>query len=148
MFTKVKVVPIKKQKKRRVNVKPSFEHKEARIRRKKMLKEKKKKDRVIKNGDIDIILDSISTSRSTAYVLLNWLKKHNKTISWNADRELLLYNQRIPGTDASELIASILRKKSSSEIPGYEMFMNTLVDLNIPKNLIINSNLRRRLEKN
>lgn len=71
-------------------------------------------------------------------LLLDTLKQNKEKISWENDGTVIINKEIIPGSNIVHLVSDALRPLKNSEPIGWQRFVTTLKDINLPINLIGN----------
>ena len=84
------------------------------------------------------IIDSVpKTMRNKAARLVRRIKS-GQLIRWNERGELIYKGQVYPGTNVSDLINDVLRKRKTFQPQGWNVFAEALHDINVPMDLVGN----------
>lgn len=78
--------------------------------------------------------------------LLAILKQNAKVFKWNELGEIVIRDQTLTHSNIVDLV-NMLFNNSSKKLPGQELFLTTLKELNIPQNYIRNRNLQEPKKK-
>lgn len=82
--------------------------------------------------------------RPRAERLLAFIKQKSGEIDWDdVSDNLVLNNKRVPGTNMNSLIGHLVKHTDKNEPPkGFDLFLNTLLRLGVPHNVIGNKKYR------
>ena len=85
--------------------------------------------------------------KSRAELLLQKFKQQGDVINWNNRGELVYRGKEVKGSNMVDLVNDIIRNRKTSTPQGWGYFARGLADMNIPNELIQNSNRRRVIQQ-
>ena len=133
---------VKKQNKHRGGVTPRISPKtriltELREQRNRKIRELIQKTPTFKPKQV--IMDNTTVNKSKIERIVDWLLKNQAVITWNRNRELILYGTVIPNTDMVEIFRNLLKpKEKPSTISGAVAVYAALREVGIPVDLLKN----------
>ena len=86
-----------------------------------------------------LILDSVPSTMKRKTQLLLSILKDNPNMTWDDDGTLKLYGKAIQGSNIIDLVNDVIRHRKGSEPMGWQPFAEGLREMNIPQDVIGNS---------
>jgi hypothetical protein len=95
---------------------------------------------VLKQNNNDFFDSLPKTFQNSAKNLMNELKKHPETISWNPqNNEVSINGKMLAGSNIVDLIGDVLRNRKTVPSPLHsDIFLKLLANLNVPEELVKN----------
>ena len=90
------------------------------------------------------------SAKEKGELVLDFLKKSGDRVTFDEDNKLVVNGQPIPGTNIIDLVSSISKpgKLKAKNLPqGYDDFLQSLYQLNIPSTIIQNQTARNTLKR-
>ena len=95
----------------------------------------------------DVLQSVPKTLKPRAELLLKKLKEKQDLMNWN-DRGELVYNGRvIKGSNMIDLVNDVIRNRKTSNPEGWNYFARGLAQMNIPNEIVQNSNRRKVIQQ-
>ena len=87
-----------------------------------------------------VIMDNITVNKSKIEKIVDWLLANQDIISWNRDRELILYGTPIPDTDITTIFRHLFTfKEDPNTIAGAVAFYESIKEVGLPSDMINNT---------
>ena len=101
-----------------------------------------KEDEIVKSA-----LGAVSLkSRTKVKQLLQYLTDDSSIIGWNERGEVEIEGKKIPGSHLLDLLVDLVQPKRGFDPTGWKFFSSALSKMNVPKNLISNTQRRNFMQ--